>query len=140
MNCTRLVEVLFSSYRRQILSLLLLRPQERYYIREIARLTGILPGSVHRELKLLAETGLLLREEAGNQVCYYANQSCPIFSELAEFSGKASVLLTSCVKHCCHLATMLNWPSFLGQSRKERSEATAISIFLSWVRWILLLS
>jgi predicted nucleotidyltransferase len=89
MNCTRLVEVLFSSYRRQILSLLLLRPQERYYIREIARLTGILPGSVHRELKLLAETGLLLREEAGNQVCYYANQSCPIFSELAGIFRKS---------------------------------------------------
>lgn len=83
MTCTRLVEHLFSSYRRQILALLLLRPHERYYLREIARLTGIVPGSLHRELKQLAETGLLVREEAGNQVRYYANQTCPIFEELA---------------------------------------------------------
>lgn len=83
MTCTRLVEHLFSSYRRQILALLLLRPHERYYVREIARLTGISPGSLHRELKQLAETGLLLREEAGNQVRYYADQACPIFEELA---------------------------------------------------------
>jgi len=83
MTCTRLVEHLFSGYRRQILALLLLRPHERYYVREIARLTGISPGSLHRELKQLAETGLLLREEAGNQVRYFADQACPIFEELA---------------------------------------------------------
>ena len=83
MTCTRLVEHLFSGYRRQILALLLLRPHERYYVREIARLTGISPGFLHRELKQLAETGLLLREEAGNQVRYFADQTCPVFEELA---------------------------------------------------------
>ncbi|MFC1779646.1 nucleotidyltransferase domain-containing protein [Thermodesulfobacteriota bacterium] len=83
MTCTQLVEHIFSGYRRQILALLLLRPHERYYVREIARLTGISPGSLHRELKQLAETGLLLREESGNQVRYFADQACPIFEELA---------------------------------------------------------
>ena len=89
MTCTRLVEHLFSGYRRQILALLLLRPNERYHLREIARLIGIVPGSLHRELKQLAESGLLVREETGNQVHYYANQACPIFEELAAIFRKS---------------------------------------------------
>lgn len=89
---TQLVELLFSGYRRQILSLLLLRPQERFYVREIARLTGVVPGSLHRELKQLQEAGLLLREEAGNQVRYFANRECPIFEELASIFRKTSGL------------------------------------------------
>ncbi|HKL22480.1 MAG TPA: nucleotidyltransferase domain-containing protein [Tichowtungia sp.] len=83
MSATHPVELLFSAYRRQVLALLLLRPQERYHVREIARLTGIVPGSLHRELKLLAAAGLLLREETGNQVLYRANRACPIYEELA---------------------------------------------------------
>src|SRR5690606_23416339 len=61
------------AYRRQILGLLLLRPDETFYVREIARLTGVPAGSLHRELKLLNEAGLLLRATAGNQVRYQAN-------------------------------------------------------------------
>lgn len=83
MTAIRPVELLFSAYRRQVLALLLLRPQERYHVREIARLTGIVPGSLHRELKQLAEAGLLVREETGNQVLYRANRACPIYEELA---------------------------------------------------------
>lgn len=92
MTGSRLVELLFSGYRRQILALLLLRPDERYYVREIARLTGIGPGSLHRELKQLHDAGLLLREEAGNQVRYFANLDCPIFDELASIFRKTSGL------------------------------------------------
>ena len=79
----QLVEVLFSAYRRQILGLLLLRPDETFYVREIARLTGVSAGSLHRELKLLTDAGLLLRSTAGNQVRYQADRACPIFEELA---------------------------------------------------------
>lgn len=34
-------EILFGAYRRQVLALLLLRPDERFHVRGIARLTGI---------------------------------------------------------------------------------------------------
>ncbi len=36
----RLVELLFGTYRRRILSLLLLHPEQSFYVREIGRLTG----------------------------------------------------------------------------------------------------
>jgi len=83
-------EVLFSAYHRRILALLLLRPERSFYVREIARMAGVTAGSLHRELKPLAESGILLREPAGNQVLYRANRDCPVFSELAGFFRKTS--------------------------------------------------
>lgn len=80
---TGLAETLFSDYRRRILALLLLRPDEHFHVREISRLTGVPAGSMHRELKLVTNAGLLLRHSAGNQVRYQANRDCPIFQELA---------------------------------------------------------
>lgn len=92
----QLVEILFGAYRRQILGLLLLRPDETFYVREIARLTGVSAGSLHRELKLLTDAGLLLRTTAGNQVRYQADRTCPVFNELAgiflKTAGLADVL------------------------------------------------
>lgn len=88
----QLVEILFGAYRRQILGLLLLRPDETFYVREIARLTGVSAGSLHRELKLLTDAGLLLRTTAGNQVRYQANCDCPIYQELAGIFRKTTGL------------------------------------------------
>jgi predicted nucleotidyltransferase len=92
----QLVEILFGAYRRRILGLLLLRPEESFYVREIARVTGVPAGSLHRELKALTEAGLLARTTAGNQVRYQADLTCPIFDELAgvfrKTAGLADVL------------------------------------------------
>jgi len=88
----QLVEILFGAYRRQILGLLLLRPDETFYVREIARLTGVSAGSLHRELKLLTEAGLLLRTTVGNQVRYQADQACPIDAELTGIFRKTAGL------------------------------------------------
>jgi predicted nucleotidyltransferase len=87
-----LVEILFGAYRRQILALLLLRPEESLYVREIARLTGVPAGSLHRELKLLSEAGLLRRSEVGNQVRYQVDTTCPIHEELAGIFRKTTGL------------------------------------------------
>lgn len=44
----QLIEILFGAYRRKILALLLLRPDENFYLRAIARLTDVSVGSLHR--------------------------------------------------------------------------------------------
>ena len=82
------IDFIFSPYRRQVLALLLLRPDERFHVRELERLTGISAGSLHRELKAMAEAGLLIREHQGNQVLYQADCSCSIFEELASIFRK----------------------------------------------------
>lgn len=84
-------EILFGSYRRQVLGLLLLRPEELFHVREIARLTGT-AGSLHRELKLLAEAELLLRQSVGRQVYYQANRQSLILEELAAIFRKTAGL------------------------------------------------
>ena len=88
----QLVEVLFGAYRRQILALLLLRPDESFYVREIGRLAGVPAGSLHRELKLLSDAGLLRRSAAGNQVRYQVDRTCPIQEELAGIFRKTAGL------------------------------------------------
>jgi predicted nucleotidyltransferase len=75
-----------------VLALLLLRPDESLHVREIARLTGVPAGSLHRELRTLTEAGILLREPSGNQVHYRANRTCPLFPELAAIFRKTAGL------------------------------------------------
>jgi len=84
------VELLFGAYRRQVLSLLLLRPDEGFYVREISRLTGVPAGSLHRELKALTDAGLVLRTASGNQVRYQANRDGLIYEELASIFRKTA--------------------------------------------------
>ncbi|MFO7606889.1 MAG: nucleotidyltransferase domain-containing protein [Desulfurivibrionaceae bacterium] len=86
----RPAEILFSAYRRKVLALLLLRPEERFHVREISRLTGVPAGSLHRELKLLASAGLLSRETVGRQVYYQADRQSPIYTELAAIFRKTA--------------------------------------------------
>ena len=85
-----LTDVLLGNYRKRILSQLLLHPAEDYHVRELARLTGTTPGSLHKELSRLAQAGLLLRKEQGNQVRYQANRQCPVFPELAGLLRKTT--------------------------------------------------
>lgn len=92
-----LATLLFPEYRRRVLGLLLLRPDEALHGREIARRTGLPAGTITRELTRLAAVGLLKREKRGNQQVYSADTSGPIYTELASIlrktSGMADVLV-----------------------------------------------
>lgn len=85
-----LSSVLFKDYRRRVLSLLLLNADESYHVREIARLTGKVAGTLHKELAKLAEAGILTKKSVGNQVHYSANSDCVIFEELKRIIEKTS--------------------------------------------------
>lgn len=85
-----LASLLFKDYRRRVLALLLLHPDDAYHVREIARLTNTVAGTLHKELSRLSEVGLLLKEARGNQLLYRANRDCPIFGELASILRKTS--------------------------------------------------
>ena len=87
-----LATLLFSDYRRKVLTLLLLHPGQRWHQREIARMTGTVPGTLGRELNRLAEAGLLTITRVGNQCHYAANRDCPVYEELASILRKTSGL------------------------------------------------
>lgn len=94
-----LASVLFKDYRRRVLGLLLLHPGESYHVREVARLTGTVAGTLHKELSTLAKAGILNVQSRGNQKLYTANRDCPVFEELASIlkktSGMVDVLATA---------------------------------------------
>ena len=85
-----LSSVLFPGYRRRVLGLLLLHPDEALHGREIARRTGLPSGTLTRELVRLAHVGLLKREKRGNQLLYSADRASPVFQELASILRKTS--------------------------------------------------
>jgi predicted nucleotidyltransferase len=87
---TQVAELLFGRYRRQVLALLLLRPDESFYVRELERLSGMRAGPLHRELSALAAAGLVRRLSQGNQVRYQANRAAPFFDELSGIFRKAA--------------------------------------------------
>jgi predicted nucleotidyltransferase len=82
--------LLFGSVRRDVLALLLGRPDERFYLREILRAAGGGSGAVQRELKQLVEAGLVEREARGHQVYFSANHAAPIFPELQTIIEKTA--------------------------------------------------
>jgi predicted nucleotidyltransferase len=77
-----MIEALLPKVRRDILALLLGRPDEAFYQREIVRATGGGKGAVERELRSLVKAGILLREKRGNLTYYRADGDCPIYPEL----------------------------------------------------------
>lgn len=80
--------LLFPGYRRTVLALLLLHPEESMHGREIARRTGLPAGTLSRELNALAEAGVLERRRVGNQIQYQASSACPIYEDLRNILKK----------------------------------------------------
>jgi predicted nucleotidyltransferase len=78
----RLGATLFGKTRRAVLALLYSHPDESFYLRQIARVTGAGMGSLQRELKQLSEAGIIRRSEIGRQAFFKAKSDCPVFSEL----------------------------------------------------------
>ena len=76
------IDLLFKGYRKQVLYLLLLHPQESYHVREIARLTGTVAGTLHKELSKLADAGILYKQLVGSQLFYQANLQSDIYPQL----------------------------------------------------------
>ena len=83
-------EFLFGAYRQRVLDLLFSRINESFHVREIARLTEVPAGSLHRELRQLETVGLLRSARQGNQVLYRANAQSQVYDELAGLLRKAA--------------------------------------------------
>lgn len=83
-------EALFGKTKQGVIGLLFSRPEESFYLRQIARSTGASAGTIQRELGQLSEAGLILREPSGRQVYFRANPASPIFSELKGLAVKTS--------------------------------------------------
>lgn len=94
-----LSDTLFGRTRGAVLAVLYGHAGESYYLRQLARMTGITLGPVQRELRQLVDAGLVTKRIQGMQTLFTANASSPIFAEMrsivAKTVGMHDVLLTA---------------------------------------------
>jgi DNA-binding transcriptional ArsR family regulator len=67
-----------------VLSLLLMHPDEEFYQREISRLTGLRLLQVQRAVERIADAGLVVERRRGNRLYYRADREHPAFSDLQQ--------------------------------------------------------
>jgi predicted nucleotidyltransferase len=91
-----------------VLALLLLHPERKLHVREIARLTGTTAGTLNKELARLHEAELLERERVGNQLFYWANRAHPVYAELAGILAKTVGLADVLVEALAPLAAKVD--------------------------------
>jgi DNA-binding transcriptional ArsR family regulator len=87
-DINKLGTTLFGKTRRAVLALLYSHPDESFYLRQLARMTGVGMGALQRELKQLSEAGIIIRNEIGRQAFFKANPACPVYSELRDIITK----------------------------------------------------
>ncbi len=75
-------DALFTATQQRVLALLFGEPQRSYYTSELIARIGAGSGAVQRELKRLADSGLVTVNRIGNQKHYQANPDSPVFKEL----------------------------------------------------------
>ena len=78
-----MLEALFTSQARvAVLELLILNSLSRYYLRQIASLTGQPVRAVQRAVAWLASAGLLFETVEGNRKYYQADRQASVLPEL----------------------------------------------------------
>ena len=85
-----MLDKLFTSgIRADVMSLLFNSPEEKFYVREIARLVSKNPSGVKRELDNLNKMDLVTSEKEGNLKYFKANRNSPLFPELKGLIAKS---------------------------------------------------
>ncbi len=83
-----MLDALFPRTRQNILAALLLSPERRWYLSDLAQHLHVPPSSLQRELASLADAELLSRKTEGNRVYYRANPEHPLLPELQGLFAK----------------------------------------------------
>ncbi len=122
-----MLDALFSSKARvKLLKLLLLNPDCRYYLRELAQKTDLSIYSVQVEVKRLTAAGILEKETSGRQTYYKINEHCPIVPELRSIftktTGVADVLKASLTEISDHIDYAFIYGSFAKGTQVQDSD------------------
>jgi predicted nucleotidyltransferase len=87
-TASTLSNTLFGQTRGAVLAVLFGHVGESYYLRQLARMTGITLGPVQRELRQLVDAGLVTKKTLGTQTLFSANEASPIFAEMRAIVAK----------------------------------------------------
>jgi len=90
-----LQHIIPSKARRKILEFFFHHPGENYYLRQVVREVDEEVNAVKRELDILTEEKLLLRERRLNKVYFTLNKSYQFYDEFLRIFAKTSLLVIS---------------------------------------------
>jgi len=83
-----LADALFPRTKQRILGVLFAQPDRAIHLRELARIAGVNPSSIQREIQTLVDAGIVTKVARGNLQEFQANRACPIFEELCGIARK----------------------------------------------------
>lgn len=90
-----LQHIIPSKARRKVLELFFHRPSENFYLRRVVREINEEVNAVKRELDILTEEKLLLRERRLNKVYFSLNKNYQLYDEFLRIFAKTNKLATS---------------------------------------------
>ncbi len=126
---TGLAAALFSGTRQRLLGLLFGQPSRSFYATELIGLADSGSGAVQRELKNLAQSGLVTVRAVGNQKHYQANAESPIYAELCGIAQKTVGLAEPLREALAPLARQIR-AAFVYGSVAKRTDTAASDIDL----------
>lgn len=92
-----------SKVRRKILQLFFHHNEDTYYLREIVRMTDEEVNAVKRELDILHDAKVLLRERRTNKVFYTLNKNYILYDEFLRIYTKSTSLAELLLKNSSNL-------------------------------------
>lgn len=120
------IDWLFPQVRKEVLALVLARPEERWHLRDIARQTGWAVAAVSRELSGLTEAEIVTKTRSGNRTYYQANRDCPFLPELSSLIQKTAgvhVVLREALEPLAdRIAVAFIYGSIAGEKQKAASD------------------
>jgi predicted nucleotidyltransferase len=87
-----LAEILSSKTRAEFFRLLFGLNQKEYYLREIAKCSGLAIGTIQQEALKLENLGLILKRRDGNRTYFSANRDHPIYQNIHDLVLKTTGL------------------------------------------------
>lgn len=77
-----------SPIRQKVLAYFFTNPHQELHLREIARVLGIDPGNLSKEMRKMKEEKVFRTEEKGSLTIYSLNQNHPLYKELKQIVNK----------------------------------------------------
>ena len=126
-----MINALFPGTKRKLRALCFLNTDRDYYFSEVVRATGTRQGVVQRELKTLADSGILSVVTRGRQKFYSANKTNPIFPDLRNIVFKTFGVIGQ-IRDTLHpLAPKITCAFVYGSfARGEETAASDIDLFI----------
>jgi uncharacterized protein len=115
--------ILFGKTRQAVLTLLLGQPDRRFYLRQLARITGISPGALRQELGKLSQADLLDQAPDGKRITYRANTAHPVFAEPQAIVHKTCGLPDLLREALAPEAARIDFAAVYGSMAKGRDHA-----------------